>query len=375
MVKIERCARCGVPSQIGRDLCWQGNGVIALAKSPHNRMVLFESGLIDNLFRGIEELIGKPIEPIVIESRRRETRRFIERSFPFEVRNYLVYFDREGREARSPFRAAMQDSISRMRKDLNIRVANVGRVFGYGDQVLSDKWEKGEPFPWRTQTIRNPYSLPLWVADILGAAEAFEGQDMQAGYEKIGENTYRVGVSPGSHPVELEGKLKRRHYTFKPGFIEYQRCPECGVPQDISRCTWDLEEGTITEPDSSRRMALLGPLALEAVLYDLEAQYGESITRAVIEAQRRYVRSMVSSEEARKSRASFRSLTALRGLGNITAYEVDEKHSRVTIENSCLHLLMIGTTQALYELGMGLEASTCRWELAEDGDLSITVER
>jgi hypothetical protein len=143
MVNIERCDECGVPLQIGRDFRWHGNGVIALANSPRNRMVLFESDLIDNLFKGIGELIGKPIEPIVIESRRRDTRWFIERSFPFEVRNYLVYFDREDQEAGSPFRAAMRESMSRMRKDLNVRMTNVGRIFGYGDLTLSEKWEKG----------------------------------------------------------------------------------------------------------------------------------------------------------------------------------------------------------------------------------------
>ena len=375
MTEIEICRECGIPSQVGRDFRWHGNGVIALANSPRARMVLFESDLIDNLFKGIEELIGKPIEPIVIESRRRDTRWFIERNFPFEVRNYLVYFDRDKQKAGSPFRVAMQDSMSRMRKDLNVRMTNVGRIFGYGDLILSEKWEKREDYPWRTQIIRRPYSVPLWVADILGAVEAFEGMDMQAKYEKIGDKTFRVDVSPGEHPIDLEDKLKRRRYTFKPGFIEYERCAGCEVPLDISRYSWDLEEGTVVDSDSKRRMALLGPLALEAVLHDLEAQHGESITQAAVEAQRRYVRGAVSGEEARKSGPGFKGLTALRGLGNIVDYEVDEKHSQVTIENSCLHLLMIGTTQALFELGMELERSTYDWDLSEDGDLTISIRK
>ena len=61
MIKIERCDECGVPLQIGRDFRWHGNGVIALANSSANRMVLFESDLIDNLFKGIEELIGSSL--------------------------------------------------------------------------------------------------------------------------------------------------------------------------------------------------------------------------------------------------------------------------------------------------------------------------
>jgi hypothetical protein len=198
---------------------------------------------------------------------------------------------------------------------------------------------------------------------------------MQAFYEEVGEKTYRVDVSPGKHPIELEGKLKRKSYSFKPGFIDYQRCTECEVPLDVSSYAWDLEEGTITEPVSKRRMVLIGPMALEAVFHDLEAQHGESIPRAVIEAQRRFVRGTVSGDEVRQNVAMFQSLNALRGLGNIIGSEVDEEHSRVRIENSCLHLLMIGTTQALFELGMGIEKSTYEWELAEDSDLTITISK
>jgi len=34
---------------------------------------------------------------------------------------------------------------------------------------------------------------------------------------------------------------------------------------------------------------------------------------------------------------------------------------------------MVGMAQAIYETALGKESSTYEWDLAEDGDLSITV--
>jgi hypothetical protein len=376
MIEIEKCGTCGIPAMIGRELHWEGNGVISLANSPRDRMALFESNTIDNTFRGIEEIVGEPIEPMVIESRRRETRKFMERSFPFEVRNVNLLGELGKSEVKTGstiYSSVFEGTVTRMRREMNERVLNVGAVLGYGKQSLSEKWDTGEDFPWRTQIIRRPYSIYLMVADTLGTVEAFEGIDMWAEYQETGQDSMLVTAVPGEHPIELTHKLKRRHYNYKPGNIEYKRCSECGVPLDISRYHWDLDDGVITATDTGRRVAILGPLALEAVMDDLEAAHGQSIVEATIEAQRRHVRSRVSAEELRDLVYSLQSLTALRGLGNVTRFEAEENRVDITIENSCIHLMLVGMAQALYELALNKESSTREWELAEDGDLHITI--
>lgn len=110
------CGSCGVPEMIGRDLIWEKNGVITVASSPGNRMVMFECEPIDGLFCGIGDLIGLPVEHIVIESRSRETRRFTERTFPPSARAIL-----EGKGGRQEGEG----------------LVDIGRVFGYGDQYLT----------------------------------------------------------------------------------------------------------------------------------------------------------------------------------------------------------------------------------------------
>jgi hypothetical protein len=211
------------------------------------------------------------------------------------------------------------------------------------------------------------------VADTLGTVEAFEGQDMQVRYEEAGEDGLRVVAVPGEHPLELAQRLQRKHYRFKPGKISYERCRECDVPLAISRYRWDLEEGMITAEDTGRRVAILGPLALEAVLDDLEAAHGRSIVEAAIEAERRYVHEMVDAEELRGLVYSLQALTSLRGLGNVTRFKADDERVDITIENSCMHLILVGMAQALYELALGRENSTRQWELREDGDLYLII--
>ncbi len=371
--EIDLCAACGVPSLIGREMRWEDNGVIALAESPYNRMVFFESNVIDNIFAGMREMLGRPVEPMVIESRRRETRRFIERSFPFEVRNTLLIGDAGPLRGSSPFTKVMAGALHRLRRELSQRVVNVGKAFGYGDIVLGEGWERGYEYPWRSFVVRHPYSLLLWMGDVLGTVEAFEGMDMRVEGRRIGDDRYLVEVQPGAHELELSGRLRRRRYEFKPGDITYQRCPECGVPVEIARYRWDLREGTIVAADTSRRVAVLGSQAIDAVFGDLEEEFGPEILETAIEAQRRYVKSRVDREAVSAISSSLTALTSLRGLGNVVRVEGGEEGVEICIENACLPSMLVGMAKGLYELLAGLERSRHEWEYLPDGDLHVVL--
>lgn len=370
---IGLCAACGVPRTIGNGLKWESNGVISLAASPRNRMVFYESGNIDDLFRGVEKLVGVPIEHMVIESRRRETRRYVERIYAAGV-GEDVELAREGmREEGLPPDSAIRRGLLEVARSINENINEIGIAYGFGDIALGRGWESGEEFPWRTQVIRHPYSLPLYAADMLGSVEAIEGIDHRVAYRMIGEDTYEVTSSPGRHPIELAEMLRRRRYDFKPGDIGYDACTRCGVPVEISGYVWDLAAGTITDPCSGRRMAVFGPSSLDAILGDLANELGGAIPAAVIAAQRDYVKSNVGEEEWTRDAPGFRKMVSLRGLGNLTRFEGDGRSMSITIENSVLHLLMAGTIQAMVDMVYGFEESACEWQLADDGDLTVVV--
>jgi len=371
--RIKVCDKCGVPLMVSGELSWDDNGVISSKSSPRNRWVFYESENIDPLFKGIEELIGMPIEHIVIESRRRETKKYIERVFPSEVRRQLGLGGEAGEEGGLPPTEEERETGIAISKNLTLSVIDVARVYGYGDQWLSDIWESGDEHPWRSAFMRNPYSLLLSTADILGSVEAFEQIDMRVKYEKTADDTYMLTAYPGEHPLELKGRLSRIRYDFKPGDVHYERCSICGAPEVVGCYIWDLEKGTITDPDTGRRMAIFGPHSIDSIFNDLELELGEAIPEMVIEAQRRYIQSAWSADEWRRRAPDFQRLLALRGLGNLAHFEGDREGLTVTLQNSCLHLPMVGIVQALVEMAYRADSSTYEWDFAEDGDLTVTV--
>ncbi|MEJ5186839.1 MAG: hypothetical protein WHT46_07140 [Candidatus Geothermincolales bacterium] len=368
-----RCPDCGVPSFIGRELDWGTDGVIHLRRSPRNRMVLFESNVIDNLFRGIEELIGLPIEHIVIESRRREVRRYMEGVFPAWSRRLMMRLN-EGLSGLPLFRTWGHLIRNPIGKAVAGKAFQVGKVYGYGEAGWGPLWEAKDVHPWRVIPVREPYSVLFYAAEILATVEAFEGRDMWVRYEQEGDDTWVFTVYPAEHPVELGGRLRRRRYAFREGDLVLEKCPRCGVPREVGRMTWDLQRGIITDGDTGRRLAIFGPHALDSVISDLEEELGEEIPQVVVEAQRRYVKSRVAQENWRRRGTTFARMAAVRGLGYVADFEVDEKRLRVRILNSCMPYICVGMAKALYELAMGRESSEAHWNLSDDGELEIAVE-
>ncbi len=375
MSNLDTCEACGVPVMISRDLEWESNGVISLAASPRNRMVFFESEPIDSLFRGIEELIGMPIEHIVIESRARDTRRYIERVFPPAVRSIL-----EGKGGRLEGQgldvsAEERETLLATMRVITQSIIDIAKAYGYGEQRPGELWDQGGDYPWRNQYLRKPYSLLFLAADNLGSVEAFESTDMWVKFREIAREEYVTDVYPAEHPVGLKERLRRKRYDFKPGDIDYRKCPECGIPLEVGRRIWDLDEGTINDPDTHRRMAIFGPAAVDAIFEDLEMELGAVIPATVIEAQRRYIKTTWDTEQWNRSDDTFQRIISVRGLGNLVRFEGDHEHLTLGLENACLHLPMVGVVQALVELAYRIDESEVEWSKTDDGDLNITVSR
>lgn len=368
MGRFSLCGTCGVPVPVGAELRWENNGVIVSRTSPPNRWVLYESEDLDPLFHGIEELIGVPIENIIVESRRRESRRYMERLFPAAAKEAFRGYD-------DP-RMTAEEKISKLAaaREILENIYDIGRVFGYANIAASPAWKTDEAHPWRFGIVHDPYSVLFQVAESLGTCEAVEGIDMWVRYEERGEDGYLFEFFPSEHPVGLEGRFKARRYDLKPGDIAYDHCPECGVPEEISRYVWDLDKGKITDPETGRRMAVFGPHSLDAIFADLEEELGEDITRTVVEVQRRYVKSAWSRDKWLRGEEEFRRLTALRGMGYIASFDADRDHVAVRVHNTALPMFQVGIVQGLVEMAYGVDSSTCSWEFFDDGDMTVAVK-
>jgi hypothetical protein len=371
---MEVCEKCGVPLGVSSSLRWESNGVISMANSPSNRMVFFESETLDGVFKGIERLIGAPIEHIVIESRRRETRRFIERTFSPEVRGataLIVEADSGAGPAMALQERAVQLAVA---KSVMLSINEFGMVYGYGDFGVGGTWITDDDYPWRTQSVKHPYSVPFMAADNLGSVEACEGTDMRVEYRETEKDTYEIKVLPGEHPIALQGRLRRTRYDFKPGDIVFERCPLCKVPLGIAQRKWgQLGAGTIVDPLTGRRMAIFGPIGVDSIFDDLKSELGDAIEDTIIEAVRRYIKVAWGHDEWKQTGADFQHLVSLRGAGNITGFDGDKSHLSITIENACFHLPLVGTAQGLVELVYGVDSSTREWELSDDGVLKMNI--
>lgn len=373
MDQPELCESCGVPLLVGTIFEWNEAGLISLPDNPRGRMVFYESAYIDSIFRGIGEIIGVSIEHIAMERKRRDTRKFMERIFPEQVERLQEVFGGERLINFSDLNKSQRKDVLEVGNMVNSQATTIGMVYGYGKISFSELWEFWDTFPWRTQIIRNPYSITFFAADMLATIEAFEQQDMRVRYEEVAEETYLLSVRAGSHPIGLKDRLKQKRYELKPGDITHERCPQCNTPSGIGRCNWNLHEGTIVDTETGRRMAIFDPAAIDIVFEDLENELGASITEVIIEAQRRFCKANMDAENWKRSGYDFKSWAALRGLGNITSFKADEERLAVTTENPCMHLAQVGMAKALYELTWDAEASQHEWSRSDDGDLNIEV--
>ncbi len=353
MAEIKVCGGCGIPRRVGKEQRWRDNGVIAHAKDPGIRMIFYESENLDNLFHGIEEIIGLPIEHIVIESKRRDVKEYTERTVP--------------RPARLLVRRIGFGVVAR-------QLSNLGLIYGFGAVRMGESRRRFDDDDYQVMYIKKPHSIAFFTGEVLGAWEAIDGRESCAAYERVGEDEFKVTCRIGKHPLELSGRLERRRYSHKPGDIGFARCAVCGVPRKVAEYRWDLKEGTITHPETGRRMTIISPSGLDAIFSDLESELGEEIPAAVIEAQRRFARRIMAEADWREEGLEgFREMLALRGLGYLEEMNTDGEGIRVVIRNPCLPLLMVGTVQGMFELASGREASSYDWGVTQGGDLEITV--
>jgi hypothetical protein len=110
---------------------------------------------------------------------------------------------------------------------------------------------------------------------------------------------------------------------------------------------------------------------LDVIFDELERQIGDEIPRAVVESQRRYIRTGYYDIKI-MGRLGLREQLALRGLGCLQELETGEKGLSMRLDNAVLHLIVVGLVQGLYEQAWDTD-SRVDWEYSEDGVLQIEV--
>ncbi len=353
MSEIERCPACGAPSQFTGNHLWLAGGVIVQANDREHRMVLIESDNLDPLFKGVEEIIGLPLERMIIETKRRASREYINRVIPPQVKEGVQRFEL---------------SLDPLIEAINV----INYVMGYGRSSLVGYRYRGDDGDYVTERIVEPYSIPLWCGDFTGSAEAVTGCDYDVTYELLEGNAIEVTCRPAPHPPQFQGRLEFRRRRFEESGIELERCGSCGGPALLSTLEWDTEKGIISSKATGRRMAMFGSAYLEVVFDELERELGEEIPRAVVEAQRRFALGGFYSSREVEDVDGLRQQLALRGLGDLQELRLEGKAFRMTLRNAALPLLLVGLMQGYFESATG-SGSEVTWEMSEEGVLSMEV--
>jgi hypothetical protein len=347
MARIKVCSYCGVPREFSRSDRWESSGIISSIALPDTRGLWYEAEGLNGLFINIEDLVGLPIERIIAEGKRKNSLQYLQD----------VLSGTRGFLARTFLHSKVYNKIS-----------DLAATFGYGHiDVLEIK--RGE---YVKAYGRNIYSKPMFLGDLMATFNIMEGLSAEVKVDKKGGG-YVFTVVPGDDPeLELSSRLDTEVMPVKPGNIDFEKCPRCGVPLYFKQCTWDFGEGTITDNMTGRNMASLGMEHIAAVFRELQAELGEDIARVIMAAQRSYVKNTFLEEELEGGHSYFVRYFALRGMGNLVQYELQDDSLHAVVENARPPLMVAGTLQGIYE-AINTRESSCEYKEGE-GTLSVTIE-
>lgn len=348
MSKIKVCPECGVPKILSNGNRWESNGSITATVTEGKRGFFYEAGGFIGLFSNLEKSTGMSIDRIVSEGNRKNSVEYLQGLFS----------GFKGSLVRTLFHNRVYESIT-----------NLGTIFGYGHFEMMDI-RRGKSV---TVYGRNIYCTPMFLGDLMGTFNMMENLPAKVEIKEEGLG-YVIKVSEGEKPEEeLTSRLQAAPMRMKPGDIAYKRCPACGLPTEFGNLEFDFEEGVITDKVTGRRMTTTGMEQIVAIFRELEAELGEDIVRAILDAQRLYVRGALGREEVEQGYPYLRRFLAFRGMGNMVNYDLRSDGLDAVVENASPTLLLAGMLQGIFELMSGRE-SACEYRLREEGTLEVAVK-
>ena len=353
VAEIKICPECGVPQTITRDYRWLNSGVMVQSNNETRRVGFIESENLDPLYTGIGNIIGMSIDRLVIDIMRRGTVDYFRNLLPPEARG-MVRQSAVGLDMVADF------------------MLTTGQLNGFGKYEVVEIHYEGDENDHSLFRISEPFSLLLCAGTTIGGVEVISDSPHEASYREVSPEVIEIKAYVSEHGEELEGRMPIKGYSHRDGDIELERCATCGGPAALSRFSWLLDRGMIVNHQTRRRMAMMGPEAQDPLFDELEKELGDTIPAAVVEAQRRFVRTGFYSITDISDEGDFRTQLALRGMGNLREISLGKNGMHLRIDNAAGHLMIVGLAQALFEMAFDVD-SHVDWELSEEGDLEVEV--
>jgi hypothetical protein len=353
-MEVNSCPECGVPGIFNERQIWLNNGDIVAGPEKKNRLGFIECENLDPLFKEIEEIIGISIEPLVVNITARGVEQYTLNLIPDEIREMVKAKQLDPGTLAGP-------------------ILEYCHILGYGRYQMVDSRYERDDDDYSILRIEAPFSVPEAAGSIAGVISGLAGGENAVTYKEISPGLYEFVTRRTKYPEILKEKMKTAPYSHKDGDLELERCATCGAPEGLSAFKWDLDRGLILNKRNGRRMAILGPELLDILFDALEAELGETIPAAVVEAQRRFVKTGFYSIDEIRDEGDFRTQLALRGMGNLRELTMRPQGIHMRIDNVAGYLLTVGMVQGLFDVAFDIDSNVV-WELTEEGDLDMEVK-
>ncbi len=89
MTEFKRCEECGVPEEIAAQRQWLSSGVVVQRGNTVQRTGFLETANVGPLYAGIAEIIGIPIDRLIVESTRKGGVRYVRRLLPPQIQESI----------------------------------------------------------------------------------------------------------------------------------------------------------------------------------------------------------------------------------------------------------------------------------------------
>jgi hypothetical protein len=352
-MSIDNCPECQVPKAFSEIQAWLNNGDIVQSLNDKARIAFIESEHLDPLFKNIEEILGIPIEHLLINIASRANALAMSLMIPKAVRDMV----KSGQLEVMPFIEGIT---------ILAQTCGLARY-----ELLGFRYEQDED-DYCHHRVYNPYSLPMSAGNYVGSVmSVVEGQHAVE-TKRLLPDVYEFKTHWDKYPLVLNEKMRLVEYHHSEGDLDLERCPSCGAPKSYTAYEWFPEKGLIRNRATKHRMVLVGPEVLDPMFRALISEIGPVMQNVIIEAECKVTRNSFSPIDITQDSADIRLELASKGFGNLKELSVGREKMSVFIDNACFHFVLAGMFQGAFERTFEVD-SDIEWELRENNKLELLI--
>lgn len=338
-----RCRGCGVPRLFKLSNKWTDDGILLSMPRGLLRLIMTEREHMVEIFLGIEEKLGFPIDRIIVEAKRKDAWLYVQDVMPPLVGKLL--------------------RLPPLRRFAYLAMIKQAALIGLGKVKLLEH-RNGERLVGRIDPV---YYHALFSGDAWGAFENFEGLRARLEYGFFGNELF-INITAAPDEPEEE-RLQMRETPTVAARAGYERCRVCGLPMELSDFRWEPQTGRMFDGRTGEWFFIQGTRALDAVLRELEYELGEEIPGLVTELTWKFFRRLKGEHPELFGDLGFMKLRGI-GVPEIENPTLEELAAGVDIRNGFNGPILAGMVAAV----CGGDDPSWSWEVPSDGIIRVRIE-